>query len=498
MRFFLCAVLSLLFINPVFAQEEIIDTVNIPADIRSLFNSIGGHRFFDGRLSAMTNIRLSMFQLISQRYSHRDERINWERDSFNFTIFNIGPVDRNFFEDAHITVAYEAERFGGKISVDGGGLGGFMAWVQFTPWFRLSAGDIDAEFADPLGADPGMRVYTGTTRGAWNSWINPDNIQGEQGLMLDFFLGPLTMSGVATTNEITDMIYSRPREWDGEVIMSRFWEYSGRIGYDIGRWGSANISYNISYESTASRFTDRGEGLRPNAPHAEVFRHNIGAFASLIPLEDIAVTLGWAANITNYLDAFVPTGGGVEMIGVQQTTTWPRIFRQGININARYTGIPRITIRTDHNFSFWNDKDYRIFGLILPGVPDNANFNITSTIVGGEIAEVEHRILWNGLGVFFHLDDHWNVGIYGRNLRRTSRAGEHWMILNETTVEPRLTWRLNENIEFFAALNYTILVERVSAFTHRNRPQSPFDGEPRDTRDINQTFSVPFGFTMRL
>jgi len=507
MRFFLCAVLALMFINPVFAQEETIDTVDISAeavdtpavspDIRSLFNSISGHRFFDGRLSAMTNIRLSMFTFESQRYSDRELRQNWRTSGFDFFVFNIGPVDRNFFEDAHITVAYETERFGGSISVNDGGLGGFMAWIQFAPWIRLSAGDIDAEFADPLGADPGMRVYTGITRDTWNSWINPDNIQGEQGLMLDFFLntrhgGQFTISGVATTNEITDMIYSRPQRWDGEVLMSRFWEYSGRIGYRFDRWGSASVSYNVSFRSEASRFTHAADTgyLRPNQPDAEVYIHNIGAFVSLTPpMRDFGVTLGWAAHIKRYLDQFSIPGPD----NVQQTN-WPRIFKQGINLNARYTGIPRFTIRTDHNFTFWNDKDYTIFR--LSGT--QLDRNVLSRTVGGAYAVIERRIFWNGLGIFFDIAEHWNVGIYGRNLRRSDTAGAIWMVLNETTIEPRLTWRLNENIEFFAALNYTVLIERVSAEANRNRTPLPFLGAPRDTRDVTQRFGVPLGFTMTL
>ena len=523
MKFFVCAVLALMLVGPVFAQEglmdtgdtyqeDLVDAVDVYAesdadvdamspdalvfarDDRSLA-SIPGGRFFDGRLSAMTNIRLSMFSLESQRYSHRDERINWRNTGFDFTIFNIGPTDRNFFEDANITVAYEAERFGGRIAVDGGGLGGFMAWVQFNPLFRLSAGDIDAEFADALGADPGMRVYTGSTRDAWNSWVNPDNIQGEQGLMLEFFFGPLSLAGVATTNEITDMIYSRPQTWDGEVIMSRLWEYSGRLGVDLGDWGSANVSYRINFERTAGRFhvaTDPYTGeavLRPSLANAEVYRHNIGVFASLTPAQDWAVTLGWAADVTRYLDEFALVGSHVL-----HRTTWPVIFKQGLNFNARFTGIPGFTVRTDHNFSFWNDKDYTIFR--LSGT--QLDRNVLPYMTGGAYAEIERRVLWNGLGVFYHLNENWNVGIYGRNLRRTDRAGDIWMILNETTIEPRLTWRLNENIEFFAALNYTLLIERVSAAANSQRTPLPFTGDARDTRDVNHRFSVPLGFTMRL
>ncbi|MCL2410040.1 MAG: hypothetical protein FWC97_00205 [Treponema sp.] len=509
MRFFLCAIFALMIMSPVFAQEAeypgIIDTAGIheevpamPSDVlaftrdnHSILTSMHGNGFFDGRLSAMTNIRLSMFQFESQRYSNRNDRMNWENTGFDFSVFNIGPVDRNFFEDAHITVAYETERFGGRIAVDGGGLGGFMAWVQFTPNFRLSAGDIDAEFADALGADPGMRVYTGSTFGAWNSYVNPDNIRGDQGLMLEFFWGPLSIAGVATTNEITNMIYSRPTFWDGEVIMSRVWEYSGRIGWDLGEWGSTNISYNVRYESVASRFRTAtiGGSLHPISADAEVFTHNIGAFASLTPTQDFAVTLGWAANITRYLDAFATAGQSIE-----HATTWPLVFKQGINLNARFTGIPNFTIRTDHNFSFWNDKDYTIFR--LSGT--QLNRNVLHYIIGGAYAEIERRILWNGFGVFYHIDENWNVGIYARNLRRSDTAGDIWLIMNETTIEPRLTWRLNENIEFFAAFNYTLLVERVSSAANTQRNPLPFVRNVRDTRDVNQKFSVPLGFTMSL
>ena len=506
-NFIIGIIMAVLLAGFAFAQEE--QEVIAVFDENLVLNQANRHalaaafgRMRDGRLSAVTNIRLSMFQYVSQSYSSRDLRTNWANTGFDYRIFNIGPVDRNFFEDANITVSYETDRFGGRIAVDGGGLGGFMAWVQFTPFFRLSAGDIDAKFADSLGADPGLRVYTGNTIGTWQQYVNPDNIIGEQGLMLDFFFGPLSIGAVATTNEITGLRYSRPQAWDGEVIMGRLWEYSGRIGFDLdslgfGELGTVNVSYNIRYESVAGRFhVPTGmDTVHPIQADAEVVRHRIGAFASLTPTSNFAVTLGWASEITRYLDEFVPVSDTVD-------TAWPRIFKQGLNLNARFTGIPRFTLRTDHNFSFWNDKDYTIFRLGDRSLYMNT---MAAHIVEG-FADVEHRILWNGFGAFFQVTDHWNVGIYARNLRRTNTARDRddsdrdiWLVLNEFSVEPRLTWRLNENIEFFAALNYTFLTEEMSAEANRNRTPLPFpSGYERATRDVRQVFSVPLGFTMRL
>jgi len=450
--------------------------------------------FFDGRLSAYTNISLSMFKYESKRYGERDIRPVYTTDAYDYSIFNIGPTDKNFFRDANISVAYDTEKFGGRIAVVRGGLGGFRAWVQFIPQIRLSVGDIDAKYADSLDADPGLRVYTGTEYSGWKNFAEPDNIKGDEGLMLEGFFGPVSVGIGVTNNEVIDTIFrTKPNSiTDGTLIEERRWKYAFRIGSEIGRWGKVNASYHIEYENKPGNFqynTVTGE-IVPIHPDAEIYKHSFGLYASLTPLDNLGVTLGWSGYATSALSQFSSQTTADGMFD----TLWPVVFINGLSLNARYI-YADFTFRTDHNFSFWTDRDYRIMRLNTLH-----NGNILSTAHGGNYPGIDHNLLWNGLGVFYNINSQWNAGFYVRNLMRTDTSGDYRLVLNETAVEPRVTWKLNNNVEFFMALRYELLIETSSKTLNANRNIIIFlpGNDPVETRDRTQTFSVPLGFTMTL
>ena len=467
-------------------------------------------RFFDGRLSAVLNLRLSVMKAEAMEHSDIDDRQIATGHGFNYRWFNVGPTDQEFFEDAEITIRYEGERFGGQIGVVQGGLGGFNAWVRLIPQFRVSVGTaLDSEHADTLGAPYALRIFTGSFRGQWNAFREPDNIAEDEGLMLDFIFSPLTISVVATRNDILNQFFDgRPdnnpidRPIQGAVALDRRWQYGGRIALDIGDFGAVGVSYIVQYETVGNRFGWTNPPVVTGLPiqfvarqaNAEVFNHLFGAYASLTPMGNLGITAAWVGEITQLVDSFIPTGQHEPT-----APAWPTLFRQAINFNARFTGIPGFTFRTDNNFTFWEDLNYNFFQ--IAGITD---IGLQPRSAGEAVATVGHRVLWNGLGAFYNVTDNWDVGIYARNLRRITEAGDYRIAINEFSIEPRATWRLDidrigSDVEFFIGVNYMMETEIVSQELNQRRGGRFRPGRPvLETRDVKHTFAIPLGFTMRL
>jgi hypothetical protein len=448
----------------------------------------------DGRLSATIDLHLSIMKYESKEYSDRNIRPSYATSNYDYSVFNLGPTDKEFFEDANISVSYEEEKFGGKISVDKNGLGGFRAWVKFIPQIKLSAGtDLDGSYADDLDADPGLRIYVGNSKDKWQDTKDPDNISSDEGLMLEGFLGPVTLAAVATYNDIISQVFKpkpNTNNLEGEVLYERNWQYGGRLGSGLGKWGKVNASYIVQYKSKAnsSSYNPNGEFV-VIAADAEVYNHSVGLFASLTPLDDTGITFGWITDITKYLDSFTPQGSITPV-----DTLWPTVFKNGLNLNIRYKGIPNITLRTDHNFSFWTDKNYTIMG-----IPNLSDVGLSSNMAARNYADVEHWLLWNGLGAFYALNNQITVGLYARNLRRSDTAEDYQIVIDEIVLEPKVSWKLNNNIEFFAALNYAITIETMSKELTRQKGDVFVSGaQPVATRDITQVFKIPLGFIMKL
>jgi hypothetical protein len=118
---------------------------------------------------------------------------------------------------------------------------------------------------------------------------------------------------------------------------------------------------------------------------------------------------------------------------------------------------------------------------------------------GNQYANVEHWLLWNGLGVYYSINDQLTVGVYVRNLLRSDTAKDYIFTRNELVVEPKVTWKLNENIEFYAAFNYTIMIDTMSRELNRVNKTGFIAGKtPVETTDMTQEFKIPLGFTIKI
>jgi hypothetical protein len=406
--------------------------------------------------------------------------------------------------DTAVSFSYEGAGYGGNLSLDDkDGIGGIKVWVRLAGgMFKITAGDdIGAGYADSLDADPGMRVYTGATPAEWDASKDPDNITQDKGLLLEAFPGNFTLAfagqyfdGSALSLDVNSAAMEHSK-W--ENVGQKSYGYGARVGYQLGEWGKVNVSYVNQYSNVGGnnyRVTSSGE-LVPVFADSERTVHMFGVYASLTPpVRGLAVTLGYDGVYTRYLDEFYQGIGWIK-------TLTPKVYQSAVNLNARYKGVDKLTLRTDHNYSFWTDRDYRPFAIGGKG-----NYGLESTVEGEALANVEHALLWNGLGASYQFTDVFKLGVYLRNLHRRDTAGDQsdgrmWEVRwNKAVAETTATFTINASVELYAG----ITVENTSHYSSKDvNAQIPdffvsWVSAPFETKDTELVFKIPVGITMKL
>jgi hypothetical protein len=449
-----------------------------------------------GAVNVTLDMKLNMLELNAETFSDQSLRPGIAQHGKTFAQF--GPVDPGSWltDDAVIKFDYTAERFGGYFKLDKAGLNGVKAWVNIGSLLKVTGGnDIESVYADPLDADPGLRVYGGNTNSTWDSHKNPDNITQDKGLLLEGFWGPITtaLAGwVYQANKIVPVpANSEQTEWfDAE---NREYRYGGRVGCHVGNFGKINASYFMHYRINAESYNVINNNLVPKEANAEIFTHYFGVYASLIPLENIGVTLGYGGIFTKYLDEFEgPTG--------KVSTLFPAILQNGINLNARYIDIvPGLTLRTDHNFSFWTDKDFTILG-----GTGFANVGLASQAGTGTAADVNHWLLWNGLGAAYQFSGLVSLEVYVHNLFRSDNAKEpdgkeYNLGKNQIVIEPKVNFHLSPTIKAYAAIVFenTIITASKDLNAAGRYQFKGGSANARDTTDMTNVIKIPVGITMQ-
>jgi len=225
--------------------------------------------------------------------------------------------------------------------------------------------------------------------------------------------------------------------------------------------------------------------------------HLFGAYASLTPpAPGFALTLAYNGIVTQYTDRFFAGG-------LWHDTAMPMVLQHAINLNARYTGINRWTFRTDHNVSFWVDKNYAIFG--IQGIAD---MGTTSAMAAQDFAQVDHLLVWNGVGVAYQLSDDWRLDLYVRNLRRQDTAlgvqGDDvfQVVRNQLRGELRGIWQPRANLEMFVGIDVQYYSISVSHDINRRQVHAPAGfvslEHVGDTNDGSLVFKVPMGIIVRM
>ena len=464
-----------------------------------------------GTVDVTLDVRLNVAEYEILKWEH--EEIRNPRDQFlDRSYLQLGPLDGNWFtRDSVIRFSYTRDNFGGSMVLRPADFGvpPWMAWFNIGPMFRITAGsDIESVYADPQGADPGLRVYTGGLgSNGWNGFLNPDNITQDRGLLLEGFIGPVTaaITGMALATEGNSAVVT-----DGTQFIAsenRRLQAGARLGSEIGKWGSVNASYFVLYERQGSNHHIINGELVPSSSISQMYNHHFGVFASLAPLDDLGITLGYGGLITKYLDEFWDRALNLKMETIQ-----PTIIKNALMLNARYVNvIPNLTLRTDHNFTFWMDKDMKSLATNIPQWID----------VGPEAVsrypnspDVSHFLLWNGIGVAYKLNSTLGLEMYVRNLHREDRSsgdsGEEFVLTrNEFFIEPKVVINFGAGegetgatvrLEFGLAITNTSTASSADLnFAGRNlfALQDGSHSRRLATNDSRLNLQVPIGVTMQ-
>jgi hypothetical protein len=325
-------------------------------------------------------------------------------------------------------------------------------------------------------------------------------------VLLEGFLGPVTLA--LAGHYYKPFLFAKslnpndPPESQNTRYASmeqRVYSYGGRIGSMIGDWGKINISYIQDFSNeTGHNFTENRDGkLVPTTGEAEFTTHLFGLYASLVPFKDFGFTLGYSGIVTQYVK---------EIYALQQmvNTTMPTVFQQGINLNLRYTGFNRLTLRTDHNVSFWADKNFSIFG--FPGLKNAGVAPESSLTIGYPM--VDHLLIWNGLGVGYQITDKWQIDLYVRNLHRRDMAIddakniEYRFTRNMVHGDLKGTWKADDKLELYVGLVLENTVTVLSEDAHKELAGTR-DGfgalaNVRETRDTVSLVKIPVGMILKI
>jgi hypothetical protein len=409
----------------------------------------------------------------------------------------------NLVDDTSVSFSFDGLYYGGTLSLDDkDGIGGIKAWVKPWSFLKITAGnDIGAGYADSLEADPGMRVYTGaaSATSAWDESKDPDNITQDKGVLFESFIGPLTLAfaGQYYNGSVLELpVNQNIMEYSKWVnVQQKEYGYGARVGSTIGSWGKINVSYINQYSNKyGNNYRLNNMEPVPNAADSEKNIHMFGAYASLTPpVEGLAVSLGYGGVFTEYVDEFYKGTTPVE-------TLVPSVYQQGFNFNARYKGINKLTLRTDHNYSFWTDRDYSAFA-----IPGRDNYGLKSDEEGAALVNVDHWLLWNGFGAAYQFTPVFKLNLYVRNLYREDTAandgGTTWKVSwDKLTAELTATFKpFGDNVELYAGFT----VEHTTHFSSKEVNAQITDkfvswASPSETTDTELVYKIPVGMVIKL
>jgi len=455
--------------------------------------------------TAQIEIKSNLFQLTHVEFSDAPER---DRRT-DYTLINNFPFGAtNFLDGTGVRFGFNGDRFGGAFSINKNGIGGIRAWVGFLDnKLRVSAGnDIGYSFADAQGAGAGLRVYDDHVRNigegeAENPTIdsnkNPDNITGGRGILFEIGLDHVTIALAAggnlgdITRNMGSVLMVRSGTFTQEAVYGHSMHYGVNIGNKIGNIAKINTAYIFRSEKQESMYEFNASigQIIPRRPDAHVMTHQFGTYGSLYPFRDdsLGITVGYAGVIERYLDEFL----------VGATTVQPKVFKSGINLAARYK-LGQLTLRTDHNYSFWTDKNYRIFNLHKPHV-DLRDWGLMSAdTVAADMADVYHGFLWNGLGASYRFTQTLEGSVYARNLARVDEAAQLRMFNNYFSVELRSTFYISPSVEAYMGLVFEHTGRRTSRELSATVGEFPAAFTPRDTFDSRTMVQIPIGLTVKL
>ncbi|MCL2127072.1 MAG: hypothetical protein FWH38_02355 [Treponema sp.] len=458
----------------------------------------------DRGFTVQVDIDTSLLQATKVGFS--DEKERFLRSGYSL-VDNYPFGGTNILDDTNVGFAYNGDWFGGGVSVNRYGLAGIKAWIGF--WenrLKVSAGnDIGYGYADSQGADAGLRVYDDSVRNTGegekenetiDSNKNPDNITRDQGFLFEIDLNPVKIALAAGGNFVDlgknmgSVQNVRTGTYVQEPVYGHRLQYGVNIGGKIGDYAKINGAYILQSEKneTLYEYLLASREMAPKQADTELSTHLFGLYGSVYPFGDdsLGITAGYAGMLVRYLDEF----------SAGSKTVKPLIMKNGVNLTARYkTG--RLTVKTDHNYSFWSDKNYRIFNLHKPYV-SLVDYGLRSADTNAaDFADVTHSFLWNGIGASYNFTPVIEGSLYTRNLIRTDETPRYRMVNDYFSVELKSTFHLTRSVEAYASIVY----QYTGRATSRELSEDVFEfpsGAPKETSDSKSVIQIPVGFTVKL
>ena len=461
---------------------------------------------YERGFTAQVGLVSRLFEVTDVRFSDAEER---DRRTDHLLINNF-PLGSLFNDGTHARFGFNADWFGGAFSLapdfdDGGSvmMWDVRAWVSFLDdRLRVSAGnDIGYSFANTQGGN--LRVFDDHVRNVGegeaenpqvDTYKSPDNITGGDGILIEIMLDPITIALAAGGGFLRDMgrvLMTSSGVWTQEAVFGHSLRYGVNVGGRIGDIARVNVAYIFESERDETQFTFNhalGEivAIRPDA---HIITHQFGLFGSVYPFQNevLGITVGYAGVLVRYLDEF----------SVDSETIMPTVLKHGINLAAQYQ-MGNLTVRMDHNYSFWADRNYRIFNLHRPHVSLADHGLASRGTIADSFADVNHSFLWNRLGVSYRFTDVFEGSVTLRNLLRIDETPQFRMLNNYFLVELRSNFTLGSSVDVFVGLDFDYTVRTTSAELSDRVGEFPPAFDARDTRDTRLRVGIPIGLTVRL
>ena len=452
---------------------------------------------YERGFTAQVELESRLFEMTDVRFSDAEER---DRRTDHTLINNI-PFGGTDWGGTHVRFGFNVDRFGGAFSVNRNGLGDVRAWVNFLDGrLRITGGnDIGYSFANTQGGN--LRVFDDHVRNVGegeaenprvDTYKSPDDITGGEGVLIEVMLDPITIAiaagGLVDTGRV---LMTSSGVWTQEAVFGHSIRYGLNVGGRIGDIARVNVAYIFESERDETQFTFNhaaGEvvAIRPDA---HIMTHQFGLFGSVYPFrnEALGITVGYAGVLVRYLDEF----------SVDSETIMPTVLKHGINLAAQYR-LGNLTVRTDHNYSFWSDRNYRIFNLHRPHVSLADHGLASRGTIADSFADVNHSLLWNRVGVSYRFTDVFEGSVTVRNLLRIDETPQFRMLNNYFLVELRSNFNLGSSVDVFVGLDFDYTMRTTSAELSDRVGEFPAAFEVRDTRDTRLRVGIPIGLTVRL
>jgi hypothetical protein len=453
--------------------------------------------------TAQVDIDTNLLQMTQTRFSDAKERYK-RTDSFLIDNYPFGGFD--VLNDTNVAFGYNGGGFGGNLSINSGGLGGVKAWLSFfNNKLKISAGnDIGYGYADSQGADAGLRVYDDHVRtnndgqnddddNTVDSSKNPDNITQDKGILFELDLDPvkIAFAGGGNMIDFSQSIGSLMAASNNDPIYGHNFQYGVNIGGKIRGLAKVNGSYILQADKdeTQYEYNAKVDRIIATGADAETWNHLFGLYASVYPWENdrLGITLGYAGVFTQYLEEF----------STDSETAMPRVFKNGVNLTARYK-TDKLTIKTDHNYSFWSDKNYKIYYLYKTDAQRMKDYGfLDKRNAASDVSDVTHSFLWNGIGASYKFTPVIEGSIYTRNLLRTDETPEYKMTISYFSLELKSIFRFHPRVEAYTGITWQYTGRTVS------ESLAAVLGEfgantPRGTSDFVNMVQIPIGFTVKL